>query len=345
MVAPAHGRPLAPVLAGCLLATAAVAWLGLCVGAGALELEAPRLGWDSLGLADAAATVRQLAIREARLPRVLLGLIAGAAFATAGGVLQALTRNPLAAPSLAGVQPGAGLAVVLALWALPWISPGSLALVAFAGAFGGAGLVFALTAAAGPRAPSSTLLLAGVCVSMTAQAAILLVVLSTGFGQDVLVWQAGALTNASWSALKVMTPFWLAGFVLVAWLAPALRVLALGDEVSAGLGARPGVVRALGLLSVLLLAGATVAVTGPVGFVGLVVPHLARKLAGFDERRYLPVAAMLGACLIVLADALARSLRPPMELPVGVVTAALGAPLFLFWATRQTESGAAQEPR
>jgi iron complex transport system permease protein len=333
---PARYR-LAVCLALLLLLLIGVGLVGLCTGAGTWEADAPRVALSSLGREEQVATLRELVLREARMPRVVLGLVAGAAFGVAGGVMQSLTRNPLAAPSLAGVQPGAGLAIVIALWAVPGISSAMLTLVAFAGALGGVTLVFGLAAAARNAAPRATLLLAGLVVSMTAHAAILLLVLSTGFGQDVLLWQTGALVHARWSMLGVMAPIWLAGFLLVAWLAPTLRVLALGDEVSAGLGARPRVVRALGILAVLLLAGATVAVSGPISFVGLLVPHLARGLAGFDERRHLPVAAVFGGCLVVLADAVARSVRPPLEMPVGIVTVALGAPLFLWWACRQTE--------
>jgi iron complex transport system permease protein len=276
---------------------------------------------------------------ELRLPRALLGAFVGAALATAGAVFQGLFRNPLADPFVVGVSGGAALgavgAIVLGL-SVPFLGIAPMAATAFLGGLGAALVVYRLARVRG-RVPLPTLLLAGFAVGSLASAllSILLMTHTKNFG-DIMLWLMGSLASTdSWARLAVMVPAAALAFAVAILHARDLNVLLLGEESAQQLGVE--VERAkMRLLSAGAIATAgAVACAGIIGFVGLVVPNLARALVGPDHRRLLPVCALGGAVLVAAADLAARSFLPGVELPVGAITAAAGAPFFLVVLRRK----------
>ena len=289
------------------------------VGALSLGLAAGPGGWPDASI-----------FWNLRLPRVLLGAAVGAGLATAGTVLQGLSGNPLADPFVLGSSSGAAAGVVLGrILGLSYASAAAFAL-AGAGAFGALALAWAL-ARTGGRVPIERLILAGVAVSTLASASVLLA-LHLG-GRDayaILSFLVGNLSNADERLLAAGGGTSVLAVAAACLFGRTLNAMALGEEKARSLGIR--VERAKTLLALLCSAivGAAVAVAGMIGFVGLIVPHAARRFAGPDHRALLPASALGGAAFLVLVDALARTAAPPMEFPVGVVTALCGAPFFLY---------------
>lgn len=274
-------------------------------------------------------------IRTVRLPRALVAASVGASLAVAGAIMQALTRNPLAAPGIVGVNAGAAAAVVAALFAIPGGSLSLYAWFAFAGAALSAVTVYALgSLGRGGLTP----------LKLTVAGAALTALLSS-FTQGILVlnertldemrfWLAGSVAGREMTLFLQIAPFMAAGLLAALLLSGQITTLALGEDVARGLGQNTAWVKGAAGAIVVLLAGASVAVAGPIGFVGLAVPHLARSLAGTDYRWVLPLAALLGGVLLLLADVAARLVIPPEEVAVGVMTALIGAPFFIHLARR-----------
>lgn len=336
----------AALLGSAALLCAAVAVLA--IGTGAVRIAPAQVlagvfGWPDEGLSEAMRTV----IHTVRLPRVLQGLAAGAMLATAGVLLQALFRNPLADPALIGVSSGAalgavsiivlgatvlaGLSRVLGVWTLP--------LAAFAGAALTALLVFALARRDGTLDPT-TMLLCGIAVNALAGAGIgLLTFLATDEQlRNLTFWSLGSLGAATWGSLLGIAPALLLLVLAVPPLVRPLNALLLGESEALHLGV--AVERLKRLLVVLAAAGAgaVVAVCGVIGFIGLIAPHLARLLAGPDHRVVLPLSALLGATLLTAGDLVARTAVRPAELPIGILTALLGAPFFLWLLRRRRDT-------
>jgi iron complex transport system permease protein len=323
---------------------------GLLLGAGLLgagllasiAFGAARIGpaaiWDALFAFNPAST-EHLIIRTLRVPRAGVAALVGASLAVAGALIQGLTRNPLADPGLLGIESGAALGVVAAVYLLKIGSLTLYALFAFGGAAATAAAVYAL-GSLGPGGPTPLkLTVAGAATSA------LLGSLTTGvliFSQrtleDVRFWLAGSVAGRDLTLLLQAAPYMLAGLVLALALGRQITAIALGEDVARGLGQRTGWVKALTAVAAVLLAGAGVAVAGPIGFVGLVVPHAVRLLVGADYRWVLPYSALAGATFLVLADVAARLVLRPTELPVGVMTALIGGPLFVYlvrWRVRR----------
>jgi iron complex transport system permease protein len=268
-------------------------------------------------------------ITSFRLPRTLVGALVGAELAAAGAMLQAVTRNPLADPHITGVSAGAGLAAIAVLLTMPGFPMTLLPVAALVGGVV-AGVAVYVAAWRGGINPGR-LALSGIAVSavLTAGTSALLLKYSMS-ANAAMVWLAGGLWGRNWDHVAALAPWALPALALAWLIGPRIDVLALGDDVAQGLGMRVERVRGLVLLLAVLLAASAVAVAGPIGFVGLVIPHMARLLAGASFRSVLPVAALLGAGLVVFSDALGRTLFAPAELPAGVVTALIGAPYFLY---------------
>ena len=307
-------------LALALLATAALA-----LAAGTVPV-APAAVWQVLS--GTQGGLPAILVWELRLPRFLAGVLVGASLAMAGWVMQTVTRNPLASPGTTGVVAGASMVVVVAqvcfvlsaTW-LPWLG--------MLGGAGAAALTF-LLAGQGGFTPLR-LALAGIAVTALATALATAFLLFSGAqAQQLYFWLAGGLLGRGWSHVELIAPWACAGLVLVIGSARYLNLLRLDDEVARGLGARVVLWR-LGFVGVAVaLTAATVSVAGPVGFVGLVTPHLVRLLLGPDQRLALPAVMLLGALLVTLSDLLARTLAAPSELPLGMFTALLGGPLFIW---------------
>ncbi|WP_431028978.1 FecCD family ABC transporter permease [Streptomyces griseoviridis] len=313
-----------------LLLCAATA-LSLTVGSGQVSLH------DVLhGVFTPDSAVRgQLVVHQVRLPRTLAGLLAGVALGLAGAVIQGLTRNPLADPGLLGVNAGAAVSVVFAISVLSLTEPGQYIWFGFLGACLAAVLVYGVGSLGREGATPVKLALAGAATTavLSSVTSAMLLTDSRTFDQ-FRFWQVGALNGRDIDVLRQALPFVVIGVVLAQALGPRLNGLALGDDVARGLGQRLGVTRLCAALCVVLLCGAATAVAGPLGFVGLAVPHAARLLTGPDHRWLLPYSALLAPVLLLLADVLGRVVAPPGEVQVGVVTAAVGSVPFVLLVRR-----------
>ncbi|MEV6174567.1 iron ABC transporter permease [Streptomyces sp. NPDC051954] len=317
-----------------LLLAAATA-LSLAVGSGHVALH------DVVdGVFSPDRSVRgQLVVREVRLPRTLAGLLAGAALGLAGAVVQGLTRNPLADPGLLGVNAGAAVFVVLAISVLSLTEASQYIWFGFLGAALAAVLVYGVAGTGREGATPVKLALAGAAVTAALGSVTSALLLTDGRTFDQFrFWQVGSLDGRDIDVLRQALPFVLAGAVLAHALGPRLNGLALGDDVARGLGQRLGVTRALGTGCVVLLCGAATAVAGPLGFVGLAVPHAARLLTGPDHRWILPYSALLAPALLLLADVVGRVVARPGEVQVGVVTAAVGCVPFVLLVRRSARA-------
>jgi iron complex transport system permease protein len=327
---------------GLAVVAALVASVGLALAVGAAALPPGEVLAALAGRprSDLAATV----VLGLRLPRALLGALAGAGLAVAGAAFQALTRNPLADPAVLGVAGGAALGAVLAQLAGlegSLLATLGLSAAAFAGALLASGAVY-LIAASGGRLPVQTLLLAGVITGLFFSAAITLVISLVDLGRlgGILHWLMGSLGPLGYRPVAVLALAGAIGGGLIYAHARALNLLALGEEPALQLGVEAERVKRRTFVAAALLTGAVVAHTGPIGFVGLIVPHAVRFLVGADNRLLIPLAAGAGAAFLVLADTLGRVLVPPAELPVGVITAFCGAPFFVWVLRRRSRAEA-----
>jgi iron complex transport system permease protein len=280
--------------------------------------------------------VHQLVVHLIRLPRALLAGMVGGTLAVAGVVMQSITRNPLGAPEILGVNAGAAVTVALASTIWPGIATVGLVVLSFGGGAAAAGLVFGLARFGRGGLSPVRLALAGVTISLllfSLMQGILIV-----FSQDpslFFFWLVGGVNYAEWHDVRIAAPWMAGGLVLAAFLAARLNVLALGDDVARGLGQNVGATRFLGVVSVVVLSCAAVGVAGPVAFIGLIAPHIVRKLVGHNHFVVLPVSLVLGAALFLYADVASRFLVEGGETPSGIVTALVGAPLFIWLARRE----------
>jgi iron complex transport system permease protein len=319
-----------PIVAGLVLLVL-VALLSLAVGAKAIPLgEVVRALAHDDG-SDAAAIVR-----DVRVPRLLIGLAVGIALGLAGALMQALTRNPLADPGLLGVDAGAAAAIVIAIAVLHLASPAEYVWFAFVGAAAASVVVYVLGSRGRAGATPVRLALAGTAVAAGLTAFVNGVTLLDPLAfDDFRFWSVGALAGRDLSVLADVGPFLFAGGVLALALARPLNAIALGDDAGRALGAAVGRTRALGALAVTLLCGGATAIAGPIAFVGLTVPHVARAVAGPDQRRVLAYSAVFAPILLIGADVIGRVVVRPSELEVGIVTALVGAPVFIALVRRR----------
>jgi len=278
------------------------------------------------------SAVHRIIVTRIRLPRVLLGLLVGAALAVSGTAMQGLFRNPLASPYVLGIASGASTGAALAI-----LFASSSLLLLPAGAFVGAtvavSIVYGLARGRDRRTSIFTLILAGVAVGALFSAITsFLIFLSSGGEKlsDVLFWIMGGLGRANWTVIAVLAPIVGVGLATVFFFARDLNALSLGEEGALHVGVNPTALTRWLLVLTTILTAAAVALAGTIGFIGLVIPHVMRLLVGPDHRRLVPVAALAGGCFLVWSDIVARMIVAPAELPVGVITAFLGAPFFLY---------------
>jgi iron complex transport system permease protein len=310
-----------------------LAGLALSIGTGTRPIDAvtvlTALFWPD------AADESHAVVRDVRLPRAVASAIVGAALAVAGAVLQGLTRNPIASPSVLGISSGSSLAMILARSAGLSLSAGGILAVAVAGAAGATLLVFGL-ASMSPHGGPVRLALAGAGVTALLGSVAHGVIIAQGLAHDALSWFGRGVQNVGWSDVAVLAGAALVGLAIAVVVAPALTVLALGDDAARGLGQRRAAVLVAGGSAALLLTGASVSIAGTIPFVGLMVPHLARAWVGVDYRRVVPLCAVLGAALLLYADLLARFLAVSggSPIPVGLVTTVLGTPFLLVIVRR-----------
>jgi iron complex transport system permease protein len=277
----------------------------------------------------------------ARLPRVLAGALIGSALAAAGVVLQALLRNPLATPFTLGVSAGAALGAMLAIaWRLDVGALGvsSVPIASFLGSLAAIFIVYGLASSQRRGLSTNVLLLAGVTLNSFFSALILFVQYLADFTESyrTVRWLMGDLDVGSYDPILAALPFILSAFAVFAVMPRALNLLTMGEEVAAGRGVDVARTQRWAFFSASLATGAAVSLGGPVGFIGIVVPHLVRLMVGSDHRVVLPAATLFGAAFLVLCDVVARTVMAPVEVPVGVITALIGGPFFLWLLVRQS---------
>jgi iron complex transport system permease protein len=286
------------------------------------------LGGDTGGISQAAVVKR--------IPRTVLALLVGAALALSGATMQAVTRNPLADPGILGVSSGAALAVVTGIAFFGMSEPQAYIWVAIGGAALAAAFVYTVGSLGRDGATPLKLALAGAAISATFSSLVSAILLPR---VDVLTsfrfWQIGGVGGATWERIGLILPFLLVGAAICFFSARGMNMLALGDDLAAGLGENVLRARLVSAVGAVVLCGAATAIAGPIGFVGLVVPHLCRLLVGTDLRWLLPFSAITGAALLVAADVVGRVIARPQEIEVGIITAFIGAPFFIWIVRRQ----------
>jgi iron complex transport system permease protein len=323
-----------PALSLALLAAAMLLALLLGVRMGAVPLDVREVAAGIRGIGDPTTVA---IVRRLRLPRAVLAALVGGALAASGVTFQALLRNPLAEPYILGVSGGAAVGAVAAIvfTGAPASGP-VVAISAFGGAILAILLVFRVAASVGKALDTRILLLAGVVVGAFFNACILLALTfaSTEDFRSALFWMMGSFSGATWRGIGTLAAAMVPAMLLLFALARSLDLLAVGEETAAFLGVRTERTKLLAYATASLLAAAAVAVSGVIGFVGLVVPHVVRMLWGGDHRFLFPASVLMGATFAVLADTLARTAAAPTELPIGVVTAFVGVPFFVYLLRR-----------
>jgi iron complex transport system permease protein len=309
----------------------------LALAAASVAVGSRDVGWDDIVAALGGATDGfDRAAVATRIPRTVLAIVAGAALAVSGAVMQGVTRNPLADPGILGVNMGASLAVVTGIAFFGLASASAQIWVAIAGAAIAAVFVYTVGSLGRGGATPLKLALAGAATSAALVSFTSAIVLPRGdISDSVRSWQIGGVGGATFSSIQQVLPFVVVGFVICLLSARGLNSLALGDELAAGLGERVAVARGSAALGAVVLSGAITAIAGPIGFVGLVVPHACRLLVGVDHRWLVPFSAVVGACLLTAADILGRVVARPAEIDVGIITALVGAPFFIAIVRRQ----------
>ncbi|MBB5148858.1 FecCD family ABC transporter permease [Ureibacillus thermosphaericus] len=274
-------------------------------------------------------------IQKVRIPRALIAAAVGASLAIAGVLMQTLTKNPLASPGIFGINAGAGFAVVVAMTIFSVHNMQSFNVLAFLGAALAAFSVFIIGSFGREGLTPMKLTLAGAAISaMFASFTQGLLVLDEALLDQVLFWLAGSVAGRNLETLISVIPYMTIAWLGAIFISGKMNIFAMGEDVAKGLGLNTGFIKiAIGVL-VILLAGSSVAVAGPIGFVGIIVPHLARAIVGMDHRWVIPMAGVLGAILLLAADIAARYIVMPSEVPVGVMTAAIGTPFFIYIARR-----------
>jgi iron complex transport system permease protein len=314
----------------------------------AVLLTAPMLGSTAISLARVfdpsvpwADNVDAQIFFVARLPRVLAGALVGSTLAAAGVVLQALLRNPLATPFTLGVSASAALGAMLAIafnLDVSFLGTTAVSIASFAGSLVGTAIVYLLATRVNKALSTNVLLLAGVTLNTFFSALITFVQYLIDFADwyRTARWLLGNLDVSSFSPLIASLPLVAVSFLLFAMLPRALNLLSLGEDVASARGVDVGRAQRMAFLSASLATGAAISLAGPIGFIGVVVPHLVRLLVGSDHRVVLPASILFGAAFLVVCDLIARTVMAPIELPVGIVTAMIGGPFFIWLLVRRS---------
>lgn len=274
-------------------------------------------------------------IRQLRFPRAVAAICVGAALAVSGAIMQGMTRNPLASPSIMGVTAGSSFLIAIALVAIPGVTYLGLMMFSFVGAGLGAALVFGITSFSRGGITPVKLALAGSAITSLLSSLSTAVGIKFNISKDISYWFAGGVSSVQPQHVLFTLPFILAALLLALVLSRSISILSLGEEVAKGLGQNTGIVKLMGTIVVLLLTGAAVSIAGMIGFIGLVIPHITRFLVGNDYRLIIPCSAILGGVLLIVADIVGRMVNAPFETPVGAITAIIGVPFFLYLARKE----------
>lgn len=275
-----------------------------------------------------------LVVRE-RIPRTVFSIIAGASLGISGALMQSITRNPIADPSILGVNTGASLFVVAGITFFGINTANEYIWFALSGATVAAVCVYAIASIGAGGITPIKLALAGSAISAILSSLVSLIILPRADVMDAYrFWQVGSVSGATWEGIYAILPFLVTGLIISIIATPALNALALGDEVATGLGVNTGLVRIICAIAGVILCGATTAIAGPIGFVGLMIPHTIRLIFGGNMRSIVPMSAVGGAILLTISDVIGRLIGSPSELEVGIITAFLGAPILIIIARK-----------
>ncbi|HWK21867.1 MAG TPA: iron ABC transporter permease [Ureibacillus sp.] len=281
------------------------------------------------------ANSQQVIIRELRIPRAIAAIAVGSALAVSGAIMQGMTKNPLASPSIMGVTAGSSFVLALAMVLLPSIPYQSLILFSFIGAGLGSFLVFGMVAIAKGGITPIRLVLAGSAISALLTSLSTIISIRFDIAKDISFFYAGGVSSIQMHHITFALPIIGIGLVFALLLSRSITVLSLGEDIAKGLGQNTKRVQLLCTITVLILTGAAVSIAGMIGFVGLVIPHITRFFVGLDYRFIIPCSAILGGLLLLGADIVGRLVNPPFETPVGAITALVGVPFFLYLARKE----------
>lgn len=278
-------------------------------------------------------------IRDIRMPRLLADIMVGACLALSGAVMQGTTKNPMADSGIMGISSGSVFAVVIIVVFFPDVSRlGRIGISAL-----GSGvvtiLIYLVALLAKRRASTEKMVLSGMAISTLLTSITTAIILKEGISGEMMRYTAGSSANTIWSDVYVAAPFFLAGLVISLIISRSLTIMNLGDDVSKGLGANTFVIKLISTIVVLMLSAIAVVIIGPVGYVGLMIPHIVRHFVGVDYRYVLPLSGILGGAMVVLCDLIARLLIAPYEFPIGVIISMIGVPFFIFTSRREKISG------
>ncbi|MCA0972081.1 iron ABC transporter permease [Halobacillus litoralis] len=287
--------------------------------------------WNSLMSFNGTEPAHQI-IRNLRIPRALAAAMIGAALAMSGAIMQGMTRNALASPSIMGVTAGAMFTIAILFTINSSPSNFTMMIWGFLGAGLGTAMVFLVGSISKSGLTPVKLALAGTAVTAVFQSISTAITIHFNVAKDISFWYAGGLSSIQWVHVQLLAPVSIIGFVIALILAKSISALNLGEDVARGLGQKTRLTKFIGTVVVLMLTGAAVSVSGTIGFIGLVIPHITRFLVGADYRTIIPCSAILGGILLVVADTASRMINPPFETPVGTVTALIGVPFFLYLA-------------
>ncbi|MEW9096029.1 MAG: iron ABC transporter permease [Clostridiaceae bacterium] len=274
-------------------------------------------------------------IRTLRLPRTFGDVIVGASLAVAGAIMQGSTRNPLADSGLMGVNSGATFAIALCLAFFKEHTYFELSIFSFIGAGIGVFATYFIAALSKRGITPQRLVLSGISISMLFSAMSSFIGIKYNIGQQLSYWSAGGVASISWNDLMVVLPWFIVGIIVSVILSPSVTVLSLGEEVAKGLGQKTKIVKSIASVVVLILAGISVAIAGPIGFVGLIVPHIIRFFVGVDYRYIIPASALYGASFMVAADLIGRLVNRPYETTLGIIFSIIGVPFFLYISRKE----------
>ncbi|WP_163191631.1 FecCD family ABC transporter permease [Clostridium thermarum] len=275
-----------------------------------------------------------LVVRE-RIPRTVFSIMAGASLGISGALMQSITRNPIADPSILGVNTGASLFVVIGIAFFNINSANHYIWLALLGAGVTAVFVYVIASLGNGSMTPIKLALSGAATSAVLSSFVSAVILPRSQVMDAFrFWQVGSVSGATWDSITLILPFVIIGVIISLASIPALNVLALGDEVATGLGAKTGVIRLVCAIAGVMLSGATTAIAGPIGFIGLMIPHSIRLIFGSNLKGIVPLSAIGGAALLIISDVLGRVIGSPGEIQVGIITAFLGAPILVIIARK-----------
>lgn len=290
--------------------------------------------WGAFFNFDPTLTEHQI-IHALRFPRTVADILVGCSLAVCGALMQGTTRNPLADSGLMGISSGATFAIAIAMAFFPSRTYGQTMAFAFLGAAVATGMTYYIASLGKRGMTPQRLVLAGISISMLFGAFSQYISIRYHLGQALAYWTAGGTAGAKWSELAIVAPFFIGGVLVAIAISPSVTVMSLGEDVAIGLGMNTNILKGISTVVVLVLTGLSVVVVGPVGFVGLITPHIVRYLIGVDYRYIIPASGLYGALLTVFADLMGRLINKPYETPLGIIFAVIGVPYFLYLAKKQ----------